>query len=112
MTIAFPHYRVELTKLVKEDQAEIRSHYQKLKSLHSQEEKEKLNNQLNIHCHARAVRMLKILHDIKEPSISNIGREGSEAISVLALHSYLDEMKEVLAAYQIAYERNPENIYK
>lgn len=112
MNISFPQYRDELIKLVKEDQSEIRQHYQKLKALDSEAAKVKLNGQLKMHCHARAEKMMDILHEIKEPSISNIGLQGSEAVSALALHSYLDEMKEVLAAYEVAYARDPNDVYK
>ncbi len=31
---------------------------------------------------------------------------------MLALHSYLDEMKKVLAAYQKVYKRNPDDVNK
>jgi hypothetical protein len=110
MNIAFPHYQKELVKLGEEDQQEIRSHYQKLKLLESEEEKEQLTTSLKAHCHARAKRMMEMLREIKEPSISNIGPDGSEMVSVLALHSYIDEMKEVLAAYQTAYKRNPDDV--
>lgn len=110
MSVAFPKYEKELVRLGKKDQAEIRTHYQKLKLLDSDESKEKLNNQLKAHCHARAERMMEILEEIKQPSISNIG-DGSEVISFLALHSYLDVMKKVLKAYQSVYSRNPANVH-
>ena len=112
MNVAYPQHRLELIKLVEEDQSEIRYHYQKLKGLDSETARDKLNNQLKMHCHARAEIMMNMLHEIKEPSISNIGIEGSEAMSILALHSYLDQMKQVLAAYQVAYARDPSNVYQ
>jgi hypothetical protein len=102
-------YEKELVSLGEEDQLEIRNHYRKLKLLDS--EKEQLEDQLKEHCHQRAERMMEILREIKEPSISNIGLRGSEVISLLALHSYLDEMKDVLAAYLAVYKRNPQDIY-
>jgi hypothetical protein len=108
--MAFPELSVELIELGEQDQTEIRAHYQKLKLL-SESEQAKLNSQLKAHCHARASRMMEILDEIKEPSISNIGIEGSEMVSLLALHSYLDEMKQVLTTYQKAYDRDPANIY-
>ncbi len=111
MEVRYPHYQKELARLAKEDQIEIRGHYQKLRALSLEEEKQRLNDQLAEHCHARADRMLQILDEIKEPSISNIGKAGSEAVSLLALHSYLDVMKKVLAAYEAAYRRDPEDIY-
>jgi hypothetical protein len=97
MSVKFPHYERELVKLGREDQIEIRSHYQKLKNLNTKESKQRLNAQLKAHCHARAELMIAIIEEIKEPTISNIG-DGSEVVSFLALHSYLDEMKKVLKA--------------
>jgi hypothetical protein len=112
MKPTFPEFRQELVKLLEEDQEEIRNHYKKLKALGPEEERGLLNQQLNEHCHIRAKRMMEIIETIKEPSISNIGQEGSEAVSVLALHSYLDEMKKVLATYEEVYKRNPDDVNK
>ena len=111
MSVVYPELRQELIKLGEEDQTEIREHYKKLNALKTDAEKEQLESQLKAHCHARAERMIEILKTIKEPSISNVGIEGSQVISFLALHSYLDEMKTVLAAFQKVYEKDPANIY-
>lgn len=51
-------------------------------------------------------KMMVIPQEFNEPSISNIGQDGSETSSILALHSYLDEMNKVVAACQVASERN------
>jgi hypothetical protein len=111
VTIVYPELSQELVRLGEEDQVEIRGHYQKLRALHSTQEKEQLTKELKEHCHARAQRVMDILQEIREPSISYIGREGSEMVSLLALHSYLDEMKTVLSAYQEVYDRNPQDVY-
>ena len=97
MSVVYPELRQELIKLGEEDQTEIREHYKKLNALKTDAEKEQLETQLKAHCHTRAERMIEILKTIKEPSISNVGIEGSQVISFLALHSYLDEMKNSLA---------------
>jgi hypothetical protein len=111
MHVVFPQFEEELVSLGEQDQLEIRGHYQKLKQLDSEEKKQQLEIQFKEHCHQRAERMMEILHEIKEPSISNIGIRGSEIVSLLALHSYLDEMKEVLAAYLAVYKRNRQDVY-
>ena len=111
MDVAFPDLRQELIRLGKEDQAEIRSHYQKLKVLKCEEDKERLTKQLKARCHCRAERMMEILEEIKEPTISNVRVEGSQVISVLALHSYLDEMKKVLAVFEKVHHKDPDNVY-
>ena len=111
MPLVYPELRQELIKLGEEDQTEIRGHYQKLKALKTDEKKDKLELQLKAHCHARAERMIEILKAIEEPSISNVGIEGSQVISLLALHSYLDEMKTVLTAFEKLYAKEPTNVY-
>lgn len=111
MKLAYPKLRQELIKLGEEDQTEIRGHYQLLKALKTDQEKKQLELRLRAHCHTRAERMIEILETIKEPSISNVGIEGSQVISLLALHSYLDEMKTVLAAFEKLYEKEPTNVY-
>ncbi len=66
MNVAFPELRQELIQLGEEDQAEIRAHYQTLKSLETEEEKVELESQLKAHCHARAERMMEMLDIIKD----------------------------------------------
>lgn len=105
-----PELSAELIKLAADDQTEIKNHYQQLKLL-SESEQIALNNELQDHCHVRASRMMEILSIIKEPSITNIGQKGSGAVSLLALHSYFDEMKEVLKAYQAVHDKDPGDVY-
>lgn len=110
MQVLYPQYRDELIKLVDEDQLEIRGHYQKLDAAANDDERAALEHTLDAHCHARAERMLEILKIIEEPSITNIGKKGSEYVSVLALHSYIDVMQTALAAYKKVYERDPRDV--
>jgi len=110
MDLAFPELTQELIKLGEENQTEIRAHYQKLKALEIEEERSRLELQLKAHCHARAERIIEILDIIKEPSISNVGVEGSRVISLLALHSYLNETKSVLAVFEKAYRQDPTSV--
>ena len=107
----FPGFKKELMRLEDEDQAEVRIHYQVLKDAQTEEKRKQLNDLLASHCHTRACRMLEILDEIKEPTIGNVGLEGSKAVSLLTLHSYLEVMKKVLAIYETVYKRNPSDIY-
>ena len=111
MEVKYPQYQEELVNLMDDDQAEILAHYQKLKLLTSDNDKKVLKANLDSHCHERASKMMQILDEIGEPSITNIGMSGSEAVSLLALHSYLDEMKKVLAEYEAVYKRDPDDVY-
>src|ERR1035437_697643 len=111
MKVKFPSAMKELIGLDKEDQAEIRGHYNALKGLKSEHQKRRQNVLLAQHCHARAHRVLEILEEVKEPTIENIGLEGSKAVSLLALHSYLEIIKKVLDIYSKIYKKSPGNIY-
>ncbi|GAC1390981.1 MAG: hypothetical protein NVSMB46_02000 [Candidatus Saccharimonadales bacterium] len=111
MTIKYPHIKEELIALDEEDQKEIRHHYQHLQEASSVVEKKQLNDQLATHCHIRAHRMLVILDEIKKPTTDNIGVEGSQAVSLLALHAYVPVMKKVLAIYERIYKTDPTSIY-
>ena len=111
MEVKYPQYQEELVNLMEDDQAEILAHYQKLKLLTSDNDKKELKANLDSHCHERVSKMIQILDEIGEPSITNIGMSGSEAVSLLALHSYLDEMKKVLAEYEAVYKRDPDDVY-
>jgi hypothetical protein len=61
--------------------------------------------------HGRAERMLQILNEVKEPTLTNIGAEGAEAMFVLAQHDTLDTLKQVLAVFTRYYERQKEDTY-
>lgn len=98
--VNYPLYRKELLRLVAIDQKEIKAVYKNttLKSFEYQRRK------LIVNCHSRAQIILEILQDIGEPTIVNLGQDGSKAMTTLALHSYLSLMKQVLKAYEKSYE--------
>lgn len=56
--------------------------------------------------HRRTERMLRILDDIGEPSISNIGRKGAVAVSVLATHDAPNALQPVLKKFEQIYADN------
>lgn len=111
MKVKFPAAKKELVNLEREDQAEVRGHSNVLKGLSSESQKRRQSDLLARRCHARADTMLEILGEIKDPTIENIGLEGSKAVSLLALHSYLDVMKKILSVYERNFQENPVNIY-
>ncbi|MEY9838588.1 hypothetical protein [Streptacidiphilus sp. EB103A] len=61
------------------------------------------------HVDARLGRALEILRKIGEPSLSNIGRDGSVALSVLAIHASREPLEEILAAFQKCYDRDKDD---
>lgn len=109
--VKFLQFSEELIALAEQDQKEIRENFHAFSKLKSESIKRRNYSIVAENCHARALRMFKILEEIKEPTVENIGLEGSKAVSLLALHSYLDIMKKVLELYRTIYEKKPENIY-
>jgi len=60
----------------------------------------------------RAKRALQILDQIGEPTIDNIGIDGVEALSIIALHTKYGIMKKVLIAFEAAYKKDPAKVYR
>lgn len=58
----------------------------------------------------RALRMQEIMLKIKAPSIESIGTDGCEAILLLAQHSYLSCMKEVLSIFLEQHANNLDSV--
>lgn len=98
--VRFPEYRRELLSMLEQDQRELRSLQANLQKLPSKKSKKAKEYETFRECHIRAHRMLDILNEIKEPTAENIGIDGSRAISVIALHSYLSVMKKVLVLFE------------
>ncbi len=108
----YVEYRDELVRLADEDQHEIMTQLQAISEVVSPESRKQKEHELHANCHRRAERMLVILREIKEPTITNIGSVGCEAVLLLAQHSYLSIMKEVLAIFQKLENTSPKNISK
>ncbi|MEO8105019.1 MAG: hypothetical protein ABI602_01650 [Candidatus Saccharibacteria bacterium] len=106
--VAFPRQREELLKLAFEDQLQAKGHSVGGLDLGSQQFK---SVQITNDYHIRAHKMLEILDIVKAPTITNIGMDGSKAVSLLALHSYLDLMKRVLVVFEQQFARDPAGIY-
>lgn len=109
--IAYPEEAKELIRLLKQDQEEWRNFAQtefeaKIKST-LKVKREILRQKV----HQRARRMLQILNEIGEPSLSNIGIEAAQAISILALHDSINTLQIVLGAFVSCFEHQRENTY-
>lgn len=109
-TMHYPKQAKELTELLRTDQEEVRAvgrlYFDADKSLHDAE-----RARLKQRVHKRAKRMLAILYDIGEPSISNIGAEAAQAVSILATHEGGEVLQKVLERFVAIYERNKEDAY-
>jgi len=102
----YPHLSKELTDLMAEDQLEVRA----LGRLYVAEggSKRYEAEQVAAHRHidARTRRALEILDEIREPRLSYIGRDGSLALSVLALHATQADLEKVLRAFRHLFGQN------
>jgi hypothetical protein len=108
----YPELAQELLRMAKDDQHDARNMYRVMDAMPTKDEKERYRQNMADNFHARAKRMLEILDTIGVPTFENIGREAAETVSLLALHSYLDEMKQVLAVYERQFSIDPDSIYK
>lgn len=103
--VKFPNFRKELLMLEAQDQEELRDNSRIIKQLKSEKLKKEKELQVTKNSQARARRMEEIVHAIKDPTIENIGLDGSKAVAVLALHSHLDLMKKILKLYEKNFKK-------
>ena len=106
----YPSYYSELIKMVESDQAEVKSFSRDYSSM-SKDEISRRKADLLLHSKARAKRVLEIINEIGLPTIEAIGYEGSQALSLIALHSTYSTMKIVLDIYMKAFLAHPNSIY-
>lgn len=100
-----------MLELLAEDQQEVRA-YSKLSKAHTDATTiSDARWRLLHHSQERAKRMLEILETISAPTIENVGADGSQAISVIALHSRLSVMKEVLSSFEKSHRRDHDSVY-
>lgn len=109
----YPDQSSELLQLIKADQTEWRDFARaefvdKLPEPDLQAKRKILRKKVA----ERASRALAILNEIGEPSISNIGQEAAQAISVLATHYSRSATAIVLSSFEQLYKKTPDETYK
>lgn len=104
--IKFPLFAQELANLLDEDQDEWREYARKEFKTEDKSSLKSEKQLLRQRVEKRALRMLKILDEIREPSISNIGNEGALAVSVLATHTSLETTRRILESFNDLYAHN------
>jgi hypothetical protein len=107
----FPKQSAELLMMLEQDQKELREFPRLYNKIVSENEKDKVLKSIRTECHVRAIRMMAILNEIGDPTVENVGLEASEAVAVIALHSYLGLMKKILRIYEHYYIQDRANIY-
>lgn len=106
----YPDQAEELMALHRTDQIESKA----VGRLYWHSTKDQWNSdraKLKQHMKQRAQRMLAILDEIGEPSLSNIGANAAQAVSVLAIHEGGATLKRVLDIFSQLYERNKEDTF-
>lgn len=110
--MTYPQESQELIALLETDQIEWKDF---ARAEHEADDKTSLDTEraaLHQRVQLRAERMLEILDTIGEPTLSNIGADAAQAVSILALHcSSRDILSRVLKAFQTCYGQTPENTY-
>jgi hypothetical protein len=105
----YPAQAEELIRMLEEDQKEWIG-FARVEFESSNNAKEEWA-ELKQRAHQRAERMLQILSEVGEPTLSNIGKEGAEAVFVLAQHDTLATLRKVLTAFTKCYESQRNNAY-
>jgi len=97
--------------MLEQDQREVRecskTYRQSKRGVHTYE----VQDNFIVRAQGRVKRVIEILDEIEGPTIANIGGDASQAMSVLALHSRLSVMKEILARFERSYERDHDSVY-
>ena len=76
------------------------------------EERMKYRRALSDRSHTRTRRMFEILDLIGVPTFDKIGKEAASIVSLLVLHSSVDDMKRILTMYEEQFKIDPNSIYK
>lgn len=109
----YPNHSATLLKLLKTDQKEWKEFaHAKYAEKASPAEIDQLRQALQKRVGSRARKALEILDVIGEPSVSNIGGEAAQALSILATHHSLLTTKRVLEAFEALYKNAPEDTFK
>lgn len=109
--LRYPQYAQELTDLLQQDQNEWRSFWRSFNNKQNEPSFKIEFERVRRAQHARTERMLEILDDIEAPSLTNIGAQAAQAVSVLALHDSLPVLKQVLQSFEQCYARDASDTY-
>jgi hypothetical protein len=107
----YPEYAAELMQLLRADQTEKRDVGQAYFNESDQTLLDTKSATLKQNTRERTARMLQIFEEIGQPSISNIGAEAAQAISVLAVHDTPNVLRRVLYAFNKLYKQDKSDTY-
>jgi hypothetical protein len=107
----YPRFRIELLSMLEEDQQEVRACSKKYRRGPRTVSTYDVRDRFIIRSQERVKRTEEILDEIGAPTIENVGADGSQAISVLALHARLSDMKKILASFEASYKKGPASVY-
>jgi hypothetical protein len=107
----YPEYAEELHRLLEQDQKIWRSFSATHNGKHDAPGYKSALAEIRAQLRAHSVRTLEILKDIDQPSLSNIGPDGAQAVSIMALHDSISILMPVLKAFMKCYQRDPTDTY-
>ncbi len=107
----YPQLSEELVAILEQDQHEIREHSKLYKRSPKSPNVEASRKKLTERSAQRMLRLLEILQEIGETTLTNIGIDGSEAVVVIALHARYSDMKKVLEAFEAVYNKSSGDVY-
>lgn len=104
-SVLFPKQSEVLIQLLKEDQKEWKQFSRKYFKAPDKTDLKGERTSLRQRVKARAEKMREVMSEVGEPSLSNIGKEASIAISVLASHSSLADTEYVLKEFNQLFDK-------
>jgi len=110
-TLKYPEFASELVDLLEKDQTEWKTFWAEYYDRQATLGFKDALKQVKAHQKVRSQRMMIILQIIKEPTITNIGSDAAQAISILALHDHITVLSEVHAAFVESNAKNHQDTY-
>lgn len=109
--VRYPKYAKELVQLLSEDQTVWKSFWRDNFDRQHTPEFRKEFEKVRAEQQGQSKRMLEILRQVGKPTLSNIGADAAQAVSIMALHDSLDVLRSVLNIFTDCYEKDKTDTY-
>lgn len=107
----YPELGEELMAMLASDQREVRECSRAYKRAPQAATTYEIRDRFIVRAQERIKRVFEILDEIQYPTIDNVGEAASQAISVLALHARVSDMRKVLALYEESFKKDHNSVY-
>jgi hypothetical protein len=109
--VTYPQQAAELEQLLNDDQTIWKSFWRDNFNKQNTPEFRDLFEKVRAEQRAQSKRVLEILYEVGQPTLSNIGSDAAQAVSILALHDSINVLRSVLHMFMTCYEQDRENTY-